>query len=497
MFSRRPLSIATAALLAGLANAGELTVEKNFSSAADFDPFFRDTQIDLFSAPGAITLRRETGFVAGAAPTASGQARQTFVLPDDRNGGAEIFAFAGAAGAVLLNDVPLTFRPCTNYGGWVRAEAPAEALKAGPNELAASTNATPGESGGIVFHIRVRRYPANGTITSPVIDLAAAGTGHAIVPLFRIRSLDIQWRAIVPGSASAVIEARTGPSLWPDEDWTPWTGADRVLPGRFAQVRATLKSGAGDVAPTLARLTITARGEAVATPENQGYTLRDCRNPPLVRGSFPYAFQRPSEKLARLRDELKLDDVVAAGQTDLDKARLLFNWAQARENLAFLPCALALGFNARPVILDGHETADIWCKEPGKWMLLDAGSNVTDGIPPYDLDIQAGPFTRRSDRAGDIAWSVHQAQLVLTCTETPGVLSVAADTVTPNLKSFRFAASGQDPVIVPGDGADPDSRRARFTWRLAPGMNTLSVTTVNRFDRDGRAATVCVEWKQP
>jgi hypothetical protein len=126
---------------------------------------------------------------------------------------------------------------------------------------------------------------------------------------------------------------------------------------------------------------------------------------------------------------------------------------------------------------------------------MDGETNLTDAVPLYDLTADTTPFARRTDRAGDIAWTVHTPRLEITATETPGVLTVWADTVTPNLKTFRFAASGKEPVLLPGDGTDPDSRRALFTWRLAPGLNTLSVTSLNRFDREGRAATASVEWK--
>ena len=94
-------------------------------------------------------------------------------------------------------------------------------------------------------------FPKNGTIVSPVIDTAATGTVDSIAPLFKIRSLAVQWRSIVSGSGSVTLEARSGNSPWPDETWTtPWSAAERVLPARYIQVRATIHAEAGDdVAP--------------------------------------------------------------------------------------------------------------------------------------------------------------------------------------------------------------------------------------------------------
>ncbi len=644
----------------------DLATERSFVSAADFEPFFRDGAIDLETAPGAITLRKDTvlpgpmgnklaGGINGSLRLASNAlARKTFTLPDGQNGGAEIFVFHGGTGKARLNGTPVEFGPFPHHGGWTRADISTNVLKAGLNELVFGEGAVlsqdrearpetsflsadggttwkPAEGGEFLIQIRIRRYAPKGVITSPVIDTALAGaTNEAIAPLFKVRSVDVQWRAIVPASGSAVVSARSGPTPWPDGAWSAWGPAERILPARFVQVRATLATTAGDRAPTLARLTVQARGEAVATAENQGLALRDFRNPPLVRSSYPYGFQRPSGKLSLLRERYKLDEVVAAGQTDLEKALLLRNWVRSRWTCndagsakrtwdaleilgapdnqhgmcvhfatAFYQCALALGFNARPVILTGHYVADIWCREAGKWVLMDVESvqpegfrlhgtafyrqaatreplgvlelhqavlraqkngesNVADVLQIYAMDTTNGPFTVteavrgpdsglaifksfcltarnnyldqldpweemhgenhyhsdaylwwrtqppferdaqyswKTARAGDINWTVHTPHLILTASETPGLITVTADTVTPNLQLFRFAASGRDPALLPGEGTDPDSRRAVYTWRLEPGANTLSVTTLNRFEREGRAATVSVEWK--
>jgi hypothetical protein len=237
--------------------------------------------------------------------------------------------------------------------------------------------------------LQARRYPAKGVITSPVIDMADPGKGDSIVPLFKIRSLDVQWRAIVPGAASVKIEARSGGAPWPDAGWSPWRPAEKALPARFVQVRAVLAAGSGAIAPSLTRLTVTARGESGPTAESQGLFLRDFQNPPLVRAALT---------------------------------------------------------NAEPAV----------------------------------------------GEAGQVSNTPH---LILTASETAGVIAVLAETVAPQIQSFRFAASGRDPALLPGEGPDP--RGAAYAWRLEPGVNTLSVTTANGIGREGRPATVTVEWKQP
>jgi hypothetical protein len=629
-------------LAAGFLCAAEAVVERSFVSAADFESFYRDAAIDLYSAPGAITLRREiyspsprdikqSGGTNAVPFSPAKMGRKTFILPDDKNGTADIFACPGG-GEALLNGKPVAFGPFPHRGGWTRAEVPADFLKAGINELI-FTNAfslvqdpdskpvssffsvdggktwKQAEGGEFRIRIRVRRYPEKGVITSTVLDAADAGKTNAIVPLLKIRSLEIQWRSIVPGDGSVKVEARSGPLPWPDQAWTPWVPAERVLPARFVQVRAIITASSGALSPSLARLTLTARGEIAADPDAQGLILRDFRNPLLIRRSYPYFYQRPATNLVQLREIHKLNEVIAGAATDLDKAILLRNWVRftrverggATPTGFFIQCALALGFNARPVLLATRPGAEFWCRELGKWVLMDveavlpddsqaraaalyrqaatreplnvldlhqavnkalrAGeSNVMDVLQivtrqaddgtlstsegvrgpdkglemvrsfcvpdrndhldrPGSWDEDCGfspassnsclwwrtqtPFERdahqplSTDRVGDINWCLHVPRLFLTASEQKGTLTVLADTVTPNLQAFRFAASGKEPVLLPGDGADPDSRRALFTWKLEPGVNTLSVTTLNAFDREGKAATVSVEWKQP
>ena len=80
----------------------------------------------------------------------------------------------------------------------------------------------------------------------------------------------------------------------------------------------------------------------------------------------------------------------------------------------------------------------------------------------------------------------------VTATETPDAVTVIADTVTPNLKGFQYRLNGGDWRTEPGQGTDPHSRRAVFTWPLAAGTNTLEIKPCNVFDRDGIISRVVV-----
>ena len=119
-------------------------------------------------------------------------------------------------------------------------------------------------------------------------------------------------------------------------------------------------------------------------------TVQAFDNPRIVRSSFPFTYQPPSDRLAKLRTQYKLDDVIAAGKTEMDKYILLRNWVRKQWphnegncwrpwdafsilgapagdhgmcvhfGVTFTQCALALGFNARQLILTNHYVSEIW-----------------------------------------------------------------------------------------------------------------------------------------
>ena len=80
----------------------------------------------------------------------------------------------------------------------------------------------------------------------------------------------------------------------------------------------------------------------------------------------------------------------------------------------------------------------------------------------------------------------------LTATERLGELSVLLDTVTPNLKGYLYRLDGGEWQLLPGEGDDPHSRRAAFTWKLRRGENTLEVKPQNAFGRDGMVSRAVV-----
>ncbi|NQU11403.1 transglutaminase domain-containing protein [bacterium] len=634
------------------------TVRVVWSNAADFAACFRDGNIDVTTEPGAVRLAptlaiaHGTGNHAAKLTIASNQvARKIFRLAKPAPNNAELFV-SGRVAKADFNGSEIACRYLDGVG-WSAAPVPGPLLRHGENivefgpgtvlafdtdeapprfsQLADSTGQTaqpaPGE---FLVHLRLRQHSPQGTITSEVIDLANPRGEDRICPLLKVRS--VRFFGPVSGSTPGAtrlrfeIEGRTGPTSRPDGRWTEWS-AGRLRGNRFAQWRASLtmappkqwgRQQRAD-SPVLKGVSMVAKVVSVATAEGHGLTLKELRNQRIIRSSYPFTHQTPSPKLARLRSEWKLDDVIAGGKTEFEQLVLLRNWVRnqwphnegscrrpwdaidilsapagdhgmcVHYGVTYAQCALALGFNARQVLLKNHYVADVWSNDHGKWVLMDVEAVQPEGWERYgtalywnrerdepmsivDLHREAwvrnrpdniiqklamtetdgtfrvhdrvyeqdqyrnfhhtaqftrnnyldqlepwerqhgvdyyrsdeylwwqdtaepivAHFTRHTNRDGDFLWTVNQAAITLTATDTADRLTVLLDTVTPNLQGYRYRINGGEWQRAPGDGTDPHSRRASLTWELRAGDNTLEVKPRNLFDRDGIVSRVTV-----
>ena len=89
-------------------------------------------------------------------------------------------------------------------------------------------------------------------------------------------------------------------------------------------------------------------------------------------------------------------------------------------------------------------------------------------------------------------WTVNQADLTLTATDSPDRIAIQADTVTPNFKEYVYRLNGGDWHSEKGLGKDPHSRQFALDWRLMTGTNSFEIKTRNLFERDGRPSRVVV-----
>jgi hypothetical protein len=133
---------------------------------------------------------------------------------------------------------------------------------------------------------------------------------------------------------------------------------------------------------------------------------------PIAIGSTPFVYQATSPRLELLRKRYKLDEVIAAGKTEMEQLMLLRYWvrnqwhtAWGSNSAAWMPpwdaliileskdqpdcltmcthyaavmtqCALALGWNARHCILDHHCVCEVYVNQHNKWVMMDAGNSA-------------------------------------------------------------------------------------------------------------------------
>ena len=168
--------------------------------------------------------------------------------------------------------------------------------------------------------------------------------------------------------------------------------------------------------------------------------VKEISNEKIKRSRFDFSYQTYEEpKLAELRKEYKLDDVVAPGRDEFEAMVLLRNWARSqfrrddyqplmknfnalevlRKNvrnvrnephkitqyrpciffpLFYLQILLSMGYQARLICIshledqgyNGHGITEVWSNQFRKWVTMDADLNLhyeRDGIPLNALEV--------------------------------------------------------------------------------------------------------------
>ena len=459
----RAAGVLVVALVVTAASADDTVITATFDSAAQFEQCFRDTSIDAVTSPGQVVLAPTEMVLTQMGDRISkvsfgGQkvGRDVFGLDAVQATAATLYFFNGTGG-VSLNGNALAVGALP-YGGWSTATVNPAWLIAGSNELRFTSGFTLGmdlnqdgagvsqissnggatwqaASGPYLAHLRLWSHPSSGLLTSPVIDLANPDGHDAIRPQLDVTNVQIIPTANTPAATGIVLEARSGSTPLTDATWSNWTSAAGVAPARYVQWRASLETTNGAQTPALNSVEVRADAHVLA-PANGGLTIQQFDNQHIVRSSLPYTYQGPSANLVQLRQQFDLDGVVAAGTTDMEKLVLLRNWVRrqwpgndagsgirtwnALEILnapagqhgmcvhfatVFSQCALALGYTARPIVLNGHFVADVWSDEYRKWVLMDV-----EAINGGDLNKYAtGMFLDKDTRVPLDAVELHRA----------------------------------------------------------------------------------------
>jgi hypothetical protein len=377
------------------------------------------------------------------------QAKKVFVLDRPEATEAELFLF-GSAREIFINGKAVSNIQKLTSTGWTRAKVAPGSLKAGDNEVILKGGqlliepGKPGRSyksidfgktwsrqtlgknqqaGEYLIRLRLGRYAARGWAQSQVLDLWATNRASIAIPA---KLVMLAGPAEVgkgqPQGTKVTALVRTGSTPWPDDKhWTDWialgksyTPSGAASGHRWAQLRFKLETTRSQATPRITGFGLAYEMEQLAPvpkghlsiPMGSGLT-------PLVRGSTPFTYQAPSPRLELLRKRYKLDQVIAAGKTEMEQLMLLRHWVRNQWHTAwgshpaswmppwdalmileakdqpdcltmcthyaavFTQCCLALGWNARHCILDHHCVAEVWVDEHGTWVMMDPGNSAS------------------------------------------------------------------------------------------------------------------------
>jgi len=284
-----------------------------------------------------------------------------------------------------------------------------------------------GEAGFIdgeyLIRLRLGRYPQEGEILSEFIEVSSLVVNEPIKPEVSLKSLNFDLQTIEPAGTSIALFVRGGPSpSYDPETWTSWIPFSRLSKSnykdwRFFQWRALLRTTDHQKTPILKSLIIRADCD-INQEKDKNLRIIEVDNPKIIRGYYHFTFQDFSEpRLEILRNRYRLEEVVGHCSTEFDKFRVLASWIRGmwrdgwgKHNLdlhtpwdalialelapqykasgmcviysnTFIQCALALGLQARGIILDHHFVSEAWSNEYRKWVTFDIAAS-TDSLRP-------------------------------------------------------------------------------------------------------------------
>ncbi len=276
------------------------------------------------------------------------------------------------------------------------------------------------ERGEYVLRVVLERYRGAGELWSPVLD--AGGEGEAVVKSGRsVHRLVLDWDAEVPEGTQLGLALRCGSTpAWDAEYWSDWqvcAGGEAVeTSGRYVQWKAEFVTADRRATPLLKSVQI----DADIRGGGEVPRVVAAENAQVLRSSYDMPWEDyQCEMLVELRRRFELDAVVAGAQTEFELIERLHRWAyhvplgprshfpwnalewtalerdesgaikmntyeQRRRdamclypNVVLVAACLSFGIPARHLNfhsegMTGHEIAEVWSNDYGKWIHLDA-----------------------------------------------------------------------------------------------------------------------------
>lgn len=281
------------------------------------------------------------------------------------------------------------------------------------------------------YYVRLwlEQFHSAATLTSAVFDAANLTARPLPSPVTKVNGLQFALTAATPAGTQLRLEARSGTDFVPSVDgWSDWQKLDATGDndfrfdrprGRFVQIRLHFETSDPLLTPRVDRLVI--RSDVAPADDWTNHAeVTMVRNRPLACSSLPFAYEPYDHVLLRtLRERHKLDEVVRGAKSEMELLGRLAAWSATRWeglghlgeayppwnaheilsshadgkpvggfcqqfNVVFLQACAAFGIPGRIVsigpaqgaqsIRSGHETAEIWSHEFGKWIYFDGNT---------------------------------------------------------------------------------------------------------------------------
>jgi len=273
-------------------------------------------------------------------------------------------------------------------------------------------------NGEYLIRLRLARYPSNAEIKSDFIELASLATKNLIKPKIKLNKINISLDKQTPSGTRLILKVRGGSSPAYDPDtWSHWQELVKLTPEvlekwQFFQWKVELQTDNHKKTPVLKGVEITVDMDIINKPKkNMKVVINE--NQKIIRGYYHYTYQDAGEhRLDVLRERYRLNEVVGGCSTEFEQYRTLAFWVRSMwrdgwgkkqwDDLhtpwdalislelvpqykasgmcsiyanTFIQTALAVGLQARGVILDHHFIAEVWSNEYQKWVTFDVGNS--------------------------------------------------------------------------------------------------------------------------
>jgi hypothetical protein len=279
--------------------------------------------------------------------------------------------------------------------------------------------------GEYLIRLRLGRYPSRAEILSDYIEVASLCTGQLLKPQVLLKKIDVSVNAETPPGTSLVIALRGGPTpSFSPLTWSYWQPQAELRPEvlrqwKFFQWRVEFMTKDHAVAPSLKGLTLTADLDIGQRPQPCLKVTRD-DNQTIIRGYYPYAYQDAADhRLQVLKERFRLGEVVGGCSSEFEEYRTLAfwvrgswrdGWGKHTDDLhtpwdalisleltpqykasgmctiygtTYVQTALALGLQARQMILDHHFISEVWSDDFRKWVTFDIGNSTSAICPAF------------------------------------------------------------------------------------------------------------------